>query len=941
MESKNPGAFPFPLTIATQESRYLTWVRNHSNYMAERGFLDYMRIVAILVRGVLVNFLTLLPLLILTALLIGVLYNPMLDSWQPPEEAKPPAAASSLLESAVAAEVVEVEKPDLIFPTRPLGNRPALEADGNAGDRVWHWIGGWPWKIPRNAAPYLLTPFVALAALAYFLLFPVVIRIFNVISHRKSLESGSGSSVKLRDKYERSFGGALIVVGCFLLLETLPLLLHNFHEAKNFGWRGTFSSVAGLSSVIALSSASPVIKLLRGRLQTVAMAVIGILGMALPLLVVLYIGEFLVYSGGDFETDFAKLAIIPVLLIASILGALVLGLKKGGFDHIGWLLRLVLYVALALLGIYLLDRFGWMGGGWFFVFAIAVEVWLFCFLAVDVNLTSVHGLYRDRLASAYLVGQDTTGDVDIEEDIDLHSISLYETYSTAPYHLINVAHNLQSSKDMTVRERNSDFFVFSKRFTGGDRTGYCRSEHMERVFPQMDLATAMAISAAAAAPNMGANTSRAMVAFLTLLNVRLGYWVPNPKHLNSAFGDEAKSGEEPAGIEFKQVFKGELSDLRTRWKNLPSGASVRDQPEMDGPSPEHGLIGVGFSGGGIRSATINMGIAQALHRSGVFDQIDYMSTVSGGGYLGSSLSTLMRKGARVFSEVDGKTAVKESGDDQVITVAPNNGGEAKVYRFRKEAELSDEVKSGAIGEGQRLIRDQVKRGQLGERFTWRVRPRAFIREMFSRLDETHKWVNLSDGGHLENLATIELLRRRCRFILMGDGEADPKLHFGSLATLIRFARLDLGITIQIDPGEIRLEDGRSRHHFAVGRILYPKFEGGGHEAVEGRLLYLKSSFTGDEEEVVQQYRASHPAFPHESTADQFFDEGQFEAYRSLGQHIGEQALAYAPGGSHSGDLMKRWLSSEGETQPKVTGFFDGWFRNLEGALPTPWTDSSS
>lgn len=65
-----PGKFPFPLLDGPRESRYLTWVRNHSNYMAERGFLDYVRIVAVLVRGVLINFLTLLPYLLLTALLL-------------------------------------------------------------------------------------------------------------------------------------------------------------------------------------------------------------------------------------------------------------------------------------------------------------------------------------------------------------------------------------------------------------------------------------------------------------------------------------------------------------------------------------------------------------------------------------------------------------------------------------------------------------------------------------------------------------------------------------------------------------------------------------------------------------------------------------------------------------------------------------------------------
>ena len=66
---------------------------------------------------------------------------------------------------------------------------------------------------------------------------------------------------------------------------------------------------------------------------------------------------------------------------------------------------------------------------------------------------------------------------------------------------------------------------------------------------------------------------------------------------------------------------------------------------------------------------------------------------------------------------------------------------------------------------------------------WQVPPRALVREALGALDETWKWVNVSDGGHIENLATIELLRRRCKYIIVGDGEADPGHHFNGLATL--------------------------------------------------------------------------------------------------------------------------------------------------------------
>lgn len=489
-----------------------------------------------------------------------------------------------------------------------------------------------------------------------------------------------------------------------------------------------------------------------------------------------------------------------------------------------------------------------------FVGLLAIQLWVLCWLAVDVNLTSIHGLYRDRLASAFLVGEDTKGNIHIEKDLNLMEICNYEAGSVAPYHLINVALNLQGSNATGLRDRQSDFFIFSKRFIGGRLTGYCRSEHMERVFPQMDLATAMAISAAAASPNMGRGTSPALVAFMTLLNIRLGFWVPNPGQLESwrqrIGGEKTAENSGPGGFSFEQVFRDEVTELKARWAQL---ASKRDAPTdqknvrkfqpTTKPALEHGLVGIGYSGGGIRSAALNLGITQALHQRGVFDHIDYMSTVSGGGYLGSSISTIMRR-----TDI-GKTPLAKVGED--------------------EDEAQDSV------------------GQL---FRWRVRPAALLREILSKLDETSRLVNVSDGGHIENLAGIELLRRRCKYIIIGDGEADPDHHFNGLATLIQTARIDLEVDIKIDAAPLRLNKERlCRAHWAIGRIRYPK------EQNRGYLLYLKSSITGDEDEVIKHYRNKNPSFPHESTADQFFGEGQFEAYRSLGQHIGERALGIDTG----------------------------------------------
>ena len=72
----------------------------------------------------------------------------------------------------------------------------------------------------------------------------------------------------------------------------------------------------------------------------------------------------------------------------------------------------------------------------------------------------------------------------------------------------------------------------------------------------------------------------------------------------------------------------------------------RQPPGDDGQLPPKEvvadrLVGLAFSGGGIRSATTNLGIAQALSRMGILRLVDYLSTVSGGGYIGGCLTTFL------------------------------------------------------------------------------------------------------------------------------------------------------------------------------------------------------------------------------------------------------------------------------------------------------------
>jgi hypothetical protein len=53
------------------------------------------------------------------------------------------------------------------------------------------------------------------------------------------------------------------------------------------------------------------------------------------------------------------------------------------------------------------------------------------------------------------------------------------------------------------------------------------------------------------------------------------------------------------------------------------------------------------------------------------------------------------------------------------------------------------------------------------------------------------------------------------------------------------------------------------------------------------LLVVKPTMTGDEPTDLLNYRSQNPTFPQEPTAQQFFDEAQWESYRKLGQLIGE------------------------------------------------------
>lgn len=352
-------------------------------------------------------------------------------------------------------------------------------------------------------------------------------------------------------------------------------------------------------------------------------------------------------------------------------------------------------------------------------------IFILVWMPLNINFTSPHRHYRRKLAEAFIIQRDKTGEF-VPVEIRLSEATAGRL---GPYHLINAALNVPSSSDSAMQGRLSDFFLFSQAYCGSPITGYSPTIEWEKSDPNLTLATAMAISGAAASPLMGLETKSHIAFWMAILNVRLGYWLKNPKK-----------------------------------------RSRKRQP-------------------------------------------------------------------------------------------------------------------GAF--------------QLG-------------REMIGKIDEHGSFLNLTDGGHIENLGVYELLRRRCKFIVAIDGEFDPNMTFHALTNLQRLASIDFDVSIEIDLDELRLDAKKlSRSHFQFCRVKYPAADS--LEAGVGYMLYVKLSLTGNEGEFIRKYRMDEPEFPHHSTSNQFFSEAQFEAYRSLGEHIGEKLFIEALCGKIGEDpKMSDWFKEVGK-----------------------------
>jgi len=190
-------------------------------------------------------------------------------------------------------------------------------------------------------------------------------------------------------------------------------------------------------------------------------------------------------------------------------------------------------------------------------------------------------------------------------------------------------------------------------------------------------------------------------------------------------------------------------------------------------------------------------------------------------------------------------------------------------------------------EGEKTYRDQGPKTAVA----------PLLEEAFGLTTDKKPYVYLSDGGHFENLGLYEMVRRRCRFIVVSDAGCDPDFAFADLGNAVRKIKLDLGVAIRFRglTALVKRQNGgagaRTPYH-AIGEIDYPDADG--TEGVrKGLILYIKPAYHGSENIDIRSYAAANPDFPHQSTTDQWFSESQFESYRALGFEITDKVLQTA------------------------------------------------
>ena len=174
------------------------------------------------------------------------------------------------------------------------------------------------------------------------------------------------------------------------------------------------------------------------------------------------------------------------------------------------------------------------------------------------------------------------------------------------------------------------------------------------------------------------------------------------------------------------------------------------------------------------------------------------------------------------------------------------------------------------------------------------------REVSGFLPSARRFVYVSDGGHLDNLGLMELLRRRCATILLVDASNDRPGSTSALDGVLRIAGEHLGITCDRGPSPVNragARPGAAADCVEVFTVTYP-------DGLRSTVVYAKARFADtlrddpDARDLAADVeRAGRPwwpwslgSLPRTGTGNQWLTDAQFAGYVRLGRAVGAQAL---------------------------------------------------
>lgn len=147
---------------------------------------------------------------------------------------------------------------------------------------------------------------------------------------------------------------------------------------------------------------------------------------------------------------------------------------------------------------------------------------------VNVNTFSLHAMYRNRLIRAYLGASNSNRHPNPFTGFDPNdNLRMHELTHAKPLHVLNMTLNLVHGERLAWQERKAETFTVTRLHAGSMWVRYRRARHYGDQ-DGISLGTAMAISGAAASPNMGYHSSPLLTFLMTFFNARLGWWLPNP-----------------------------------------------------------------------------------------------------------------------------------------------------------------------------------------------------------------------------------------------------------------------------------------------------------------------------------------------------------------------------------------------------------------------------